>query len=415
MASRQWQGRRNAQEEEEEEESSSMSATNSREPGSSVTSSEYKKGSGGPPPAYDGSREVGVFEEYRLRAKLWLATTNLDGRSKGPRLMQALTGRAFESVKHMVDDEAWMSSSSNGDQLLDLLNKPEYYGREELESLYLAMNKLFYSELRKAEDDLPSFRSRFEEAVRRIQKHRVQLPQEALGFLFLKQAKVNGESLERLITLTNGDLKLNAVVDGMRRLKMKLFDDGDETSVKKKPLWLQDIAEEQPEYTGAGDDHIAEDEELNMLEDALNELEGEELPGQEISEDGAKEVLMTLIKQRINKPVQMSYKQVQQSKRDVRNSRGFRPVNPQSGSASGGYTMRRDLQQLKAVTKCKSCGQTGHWHRECPNKVRNSSASSATNASGSQVNSGTQHGWWAMVNEEPSVPPETGSPDINHE
>ena len=119
-----------------------------------------------------------------MRAKLWLFSTNLDNRAKGPRLMQALTGRACESVKHMIDDPKWLESEDNGEKLLEILAKPEYYGKEELESLYLAMNKLFYSDLKKEEDDLPAFRSRFEQAVRKICKHHVELPPEALVFSF---------------------------------------------------------------------------------------------------------------------------------------------------------------------------------------------------------------------------------------
>ena len=121
----------------------------------------------------------------------------------------------------MIDDQDWSHAQDNGDQLLELLSKPEYYGKEALESLYHAMYKLFLSELRKDDDDLPAFRSRFEQAARKVKQHRVELPQEALGFLFLKQAKINGESFERLITLTKGDLKFDSVVEGLRRLKMR--------------------------------------------------------------------------------------------------------------------------------------------------------------------------------------------------
>lgn len=150
-------------------------------------------------------------------------TTNIDSRARGPRLLQALSGKAFESVKHLIDDQDWLHAQDNGDQLLELLSKPEYYGKEALESLYHAMYKLFLSELRKDDDDLPAFRSRFEQAARKVKQHRVELPQEALGFLFLKQAKINGESFERLITLTKGDLKFDSVVEGLRRLKMRLL------------------------------------------------------------------------------------------------------------------------------------------------------------------------------------------------
>lgn len=163
----------------------------------------------------------------------------MEGRAKGPRLMQALSGRAFESVRHLIDDEKWLDSVDNGEQLVELLAKPEYHGKEKLESLYHAMHKLFYSELRRSDDDLPSFRSRFEQAVRKVEKHHVKLPQEALGFLFRRQAKVSGESLERLFTLTNGDLKLGAVAEGLR-LKMKLMD-GDESSTHTQTTSLMTL------------------------------------------------------------------------------------------------------------------------------------------------------------------------------
>ena len=136
--------------------------------------------------------------------------------------MQALSGHAFESVHHLIDDGSWLEPEDNGEQLLELLPKPEYYGKEELYSLYQSMHKLFYSDVRKDDGDLPAFRSRFEQAVRKrnIMTHHGELPPEALGFLFLKQAKISAESFHRLITITNGDLKLDAVVDGLRRLKM---------------------------------------------------------------------------------------------------------------------------------------------------------------------------------------------------
>ena len=113
----------------------------------------------------------------------------------------------------------------------------------------------------------------------------------------------------------------------------------------------------------------------------------------EATEEGAKEILMTLIKQKINKPVSMSYRQVQQQKREVKNARGYRPVI--GGSSGSGVTMRRDLQHLKSVTRCKSWGELGYWQKECPQKGSNpskilSGSSGATSASAT-------HGWWSLV------------------
>ena len=239
---RQWQsqgrGRRgHDDDEEDEDQESSLPSSSGRDRTSAGTGHESRKGATGPPPSYDGSREPGAFEEYRVRARLWLFSTNIESRARGPRLMQGLTGKAFESVRHLIDDDQWLEATDNGEQLVELLAKPECYGKEELESLYHAMHKLFYSELRRPDDDLPSFRSRFEQSVRKVKKHHVELPQEALGFLFLRQAKISGESLERLLTLTKGDLRLDAVVDGLRRLKMRLIED-EAVSSKSRHLWV---------------------------------------------------------------------------------------------------------------------------------------------------------------------------------
>eukprot|EP00435_Cladocopium_sp_Y103_P035426 s3103_g9.t1 len=386
--SRQWRGQRNDDDEDEEEGESNVSSSADRT--SRSATNESKKGSIGPPPSYDGNRAAGVFEEYRIRAKLWLFSTNVESRARGPRLMQALSGRAFESVRHLIDDSDWLEATDNGEQLVELLSKPEYYGKEELESLYQSMHKLFYSDLRKDDDDLPAFRSRFEQAVRKVEKHKVKLPQEALGFLFLKQSKINAESFERLITMTNGDLKLDAVVDALRRLKMKLLDADESVAAKKRHLWMQESMDDQiPEASHEG--HSDEDD-LELIEKALADLDEEsDSKSSEVTEDGAREILMTLIKQKINKPVSMSYKQVQNQKREVRNARGYRPVV----GGSSGVTMRRDLQQLKSVTRCKSCGELGHWHKECPQKTSNQSKIPASSSGAASTNAA--HGWWSLV------------------
>eukprot|EP00435_Cladocopium_sp_Y103_P073835 s52_g45.t1 len=392
---RQWRGAQRDEEDEEEDDERSSQPMSGNRSMSSQSNTESKKGSIGPPPSYDGSREPGAFEEFRIRAKLWLFTTNIECRARGPRLLQALTGKAFESVKHLIDDQTWLDAQDNGDQLLELLSKPEYYGKEELESLYHAMYKLFFSELRKDDDDLPAFRSRFEQAVRKVTKHKVQLPPEALGFLFLKQAKISGESLERLITLTKGDLKFDSVVDGLRRLKMRLLDGEESKCVKNRHLWVQEQVMDrdddvQSSMHASGEGH--DDDDVELIEQTLADLDAEEAAADEITEEGAREILMTLIKQKISKPVNMSYRQVQQQKKEVRNSRGYRPINVQNQN-HGSSGMRRDLQQLKAVTRCKSCGELGHWHRECPRK--NMSTSSTGSAAGS--NASSNHSWWSIV------------------
>ncbi|CAK9044047.1 CCHC-type domain-containing protein [Durusdinium trenchii] len=232
-------------------------------------------------------------------------------------MLQALTGKAFEAAKHLIEDDNWRS-----------------------------------------DDDLAAFRTRFEEAVRKVQKHKVELPSEALGFLFLKQAKVDEETMERLVTLTGGSLKLEAVIDGMRKLKMRLLDPDDD---KKRHVWLQD-----QEHTAA--EHVQEadvDDEFHVIEDALQDLDSED-PTAVITEDEAKDVLMTLIRQKIARPAQYSYRQVQQTKQDLRNSRGFRSVNTGSeGRHQGSRTLQMIQEQLPQgmqmdESRKRSCPASAH-------------------------------------------------------
>lgn len=238
-ARRQWQGGRREEDEDEDSEYTGSQDTQNQSSGTSGTrgTGGGKASSVGPPPTFSGDRSAGVWEEYRIRARLWLQTTTIDERSRGPRLLQALTGQAFEAMKFFADSDEWMNNPQNGKVLLDEMAKPAYFGKEELESLWSALHKLFYTRLRNDEDDLTSFRNKFDDAVRKIKKHHVDLPESALGFLFLKQLRVDSFALERIITMTNGDLELSSVITASRKLKMRLIDEGED---RKKQLWLQD-------------------------------------------------------------------------------------------------------------------------------------------------------------------------------
>ena len=89
---------------------------------------------------------------------------------------------------------------------------------------------------------------------------------------------------------------------------------------KKRHLWVQDsIDDTMPEAPG---DVHSDDEDIELIEQALADLDGDDVVSKasEVSEDGAKEILMTLIKQKIQKPMSMSYRQVQQQKREVKHS-----------------------------------------------------------------------------------------------
>ena len=295
----------------------------------------------------------------------------------------------------MAESDEWLEDPENGKLLLEEMGKPSFFGKEELESLWGALQKLFFTKLRTEDDDMVTFRNKFEDAVRKVKRHKVELPSQALGFLYLKQLRIDGFTLERVITMTNGDLTLDSVITATRKLKMRLLEESDD---KKKHMWIQELQEEAPSFHDTEEDQQPGDVELELLEGALQELDGE-ADAETITESEAKDVLMNLIKQKVTGPVQnMSYKQVQNAKQDLRNARGFRAVQGYGKGRQKG----KDLDYLKSITTCRRCLKVGHWHKECPNPPAQGS-SMAAQSGGSSGAAATRQGWWAMcesINEE---------------
>ena len=182
--------------------------------------------------------------------------------------------------------------------------------------------------------------------------------------------------------MTNGALGLEEVMTAARKLKMRLMDESED---KKKQVWMQDLADDgtqdpSPEPEGP-------DDELEVLEGALQDLDDDIDP---INEDEAKDVLMNLIKQKVTGPVHsMSYRQVQNVKRDIQNARGFRAVQGNQQQRGRPDRPKADLGYLKSITRCKNCNMVGHWHRECPHKK--SSPNDSTGSAPAQ-----KQGWWTL-------------------
>ena len=134
-----------------------------------------------------------------------------------------------------------------------------------------------------------------------MKKHGVKLPSEALGFVYLRQAQVDDTTLERIVTMTKGDLTLEAVIEAMGKLKMRLIQTDED---KRKPhVWMQqssEIDDGQSTLESISEQTAMlsmDDDEMDLLENALRDLEdqGEE---EQISENDAKDILMTLICQK---------------------------------------------------------------------------------------------------------------------
>ena len=64
----------------------------------------------GPAPEWDGDGLS--FQDYAIKARLWLATTRSKPRTRGPLLLQRLAKVPFETMKFLAKDRKWMASET---------------------------------------------------------------------------------------------------------------------------------------------------------------------------------------------------------------------------------------------------------------------------------------------------------------
>ena len=199
----------------------------SRGSGTGSNGGARKSGTNAPPPTYDGSKEPGVFDDYKIKAKLWLKTSNLDDNMKGARLLQGLSGRAFDQMKYLAEDESWLDSEDGGNQLILLMNSDKHFGKLSNEDLAQELQKLLFDRMKDKEDDLASLRAKFDQQVRKLKKMKIEFPSQALGFLFLKKwsADLNKDAfddlLQKVMTMANGSLELEDISMAIRKLQFK--------------------------------------------------------------------------------------------------------------------------------------------------------------------------------------------------
>ena len=183
-------------------------------------------------------------------------------------MLSNLTGAAFEAAKHLVMDDDWLGSEDNGQQLLDLLKRPENFGEEREEELLSSMSRLFYNLKRTKDEKSISFLPKFREACRKVKMHNIILPDEALGFLLLNAYGLHEADTRLILNYTHGSLREQEVAQAIRKLEMNL-------DLRKGPgnsKQVHMIASPELEPVHEFDDR-PDDTEMDHYEAALVELD----------------------------------------------------------------------------------------------------------------------------------------------
>ena len=333
------------------------------------------KGQAGPPPSWDGSSS---FEDFLIRARLWLATTKAKGKARGPLLLKALSGTPFETFKHLAKDAAWLADANNANVLLETMDKPEYYGDDQQEHMLTALSRITYHVKRQKNEPWRDFFARWEGAMRKVNQHRINLPLDYEGFLMINGLQLSETDTKALLNFTRGCIKPSSIKDWLRKNETRLAASelGAEKAKVNKVYFTEDVLEKEP-YDEIGDEV---DQEIETLENYLNELQdGEEIEERDVlEEEDAAEILAVMLKQK------KTYKESLREKKEKELSRGY--GMPGKGSKGFGKSLGKgrsfmqpgqykvSIEEIKRRTKCNNCGTLGHWKRECPMITKSSNA-----------------------------------------
>ncbi|OLQ12022.1 Retrovirus-related Pol polyprotein from transposon TNT 1-94 [Symbiodinium microadriaticum] len=335
-----------------------------------------KGSNSGPPPSWDGQSS---FRDYHIRAKLWLATTRVRPKARGPMLLKSLTGTPFDDLKHLAKDDAWMQNEKNGEMLLAQMDTKELYGEDAREDMLNTLVKITYT-LRRAKGETHKlFFSRWDNQVRRLSEHSVTLPPEYLGFLLVMSLQLSSDEVKLLLNYTQGKLTAKAVKEWVRVHEADLdWKAQGKASAKPHAATLVEGIEEDYDDEGPGED--TNSGELEVLLGALGELDGENVAdgegGNEVfDEDEAKEILAAMVKDQVRgNGGKRTFAAVNQAKKQRQLARGFGTRREAGGErfppprGSGPQTYKVSVEALKRRTRCGICKEIGHWHRECPRK-----------------------------------------------
>ena len=327
------------------------------------------RGSSGPPPTWDGTSST--FEDYNIKARLWLATTKAKAKMRGPLLLKSLTSTPFEVYRHWAKDPLWLQDTSNAEKLLDDMNRPERYGDDQQEHMLTAMSRLTYHIRRQKNEDWREFFARWDTALRKVHQHQIQLPEEYEGFLLVNGLMLTENETKTLMNFTHGCIKPSSIKSWLRKNETTLSaaELGAESNKKKTNQLLYTVDEDFTEETKSDYEQDYPDD-IKELEANLMDLQTDQDNDEVISEADAAEILSTYVLQK-----KKSYVESLRNKKNKELARGYGAGSRSSTSyrnQSFGREHRRQnseesLAALKRRTRCDRCHQIGHWKRECKN------------------------------------------------
>ena len=292
---------------------------------------------------------------------------DLSAKQRGPWLFTLLEGKALEAVEHLEFEDL---SKEEGEQALWNALKKRFPEKEPHDQMGEALGEVFGLCAHDGETS-QQWTARVQEVfLKCTRKASVSFPAEAQGWIALHCAGFNEEQKAIIKAKAQGKLDIEQISAAMR----SCFPAYKASSRARKPMSAL-VVEQQDDGETSRDDGADAFEDIEAF---LADYDLSVNPsGEEILEQDAAEALAVTWKER--------RKELSQLQR----SRKFNAADQARKS------FRVEIEELKRRTKCRRCGKTGHWARECrlppqPGFRSTSSASAMSSARGQGVQNTTE-------------------------
>ena len=338
----------------------------------------FQGGKEPPPPTWDGNEpglELAVFEK---NVKLWEYESELDPKKRGVRLLRSLTGVA-RSIADTLEFEEVACEKGVANILLTL--RAHFAPHLEV-SLPRAFERAIYGQPRSHKESMQEYLIRTEKNFHLLEKEKLKLPDEALGYVAYRQASLTEAQGLKFCTWSQGKFDYKTVASCLRKLEKVV----PEHKARNATAFIQDQDGEFPEEAY---DEVSD---LGGFEDDEQWVYIEEGDADKVWEEAEVQVALA------------TYQEVRKAINEHQKNRQYYGGGKGGGRGSSHYKSfvkgkkRIRIEELKLRTKCGRCGLTGHWAKECSNPPDQRGRAAMSKASTSSASSGpSQQSWYVSA------------------
>lgn len=321
----------------------------------------YGKGDYSDPPGWPG------FQHYRLWKKAvarWDVATDVKYWRRTEKILKSMDWELQSRFEHIPDEDLqgpqylWHLF-----QVLDVLA-----GEREYTEMRRSVRAALYEGARRGDETLGQYSLRRDAQFTTASRF-LEIPSQLKGFMLEEQAGLSRQAVQSLRVLTGGNSDYESVKKALRVLDIE-----EENMCKgKASSFLQENDSPEGFYE-------IDDEEADILDtDNVNELFFA-IEAMDMTEDNALNFAADWQKRKRSWGENKELKNAMKKDRRHFDDAASRPHHREQGRGSG--KRKRNIANLKLITRCANCGEKGHWRAECtrPYKPKQDQEKSSKNA-----------------------------------